>query len=185
FGQLGTSSSFSLSNDTCSNTTRQPEEKCTVDVTFNPPTVSAVSETLSIPYNGPVPSVTLEGTGTAVSLHAPKSKTLPAALAGAVGKAVVIAIANKSKVTVEIGVPLPLTNTLISSDLCANQSLAPKTSCSVTVEFAPGTGAIGKLTDYLSYPFTYGAAPPGRVSVTLHGKVTKPKPAPKRADSAR
>jgi hypothetical protein len=172
FGRLSTSTSFSLSNDNCSNMPLQPGQKCAVDVTFKPPTVSNVSATLAVPYNGVSPARTLEGTGIAMALKAPNAKTLPGAPAGALGKAVTVTISNKHHVTVQLAGPIGLTNALITSDSCTNRPLAPEATCAVTLKFAPPAGSRKKLTDHLSYAFTYGANS-GQVTVFLKGTVTK------------
>ena len=166
-GQLS-ATDFTFPTDNCSNTALQPGQKCTVDVAFSPATIGGVSETINVPYNGIVPSVILSGTGTAAALSAPKSKNLPGAQAGQIGKAVNITISNKSKVAISVGTPLTLINSTITADACSGQSLAPKAKCVVTVEFSPLFGTSGKLTDSLSYSYTYGANT-GRVSTALTG----------------
>src|SRR5579863_5971805 len=108
FAQLSAAPSFTLSNDTCSNATVQPNQNCTVDVTFSPSATGSVSQTMTIPYNGASPAETLTGTGTAVVLKAPKSKTLPRAQAGALGKPINITISNKSAASVLMSAPVAL-----------------------------------------------------------------------------
>jgi uncharacterized repeat protein (TIGR03803 family) len=50
-GQLSAPASFTITGDTCSNTTLASKEECTVAVAFAPVgTVGSVSETLDIPY---------------------------------------------------------------------------------------------------------------------------------------
>jgi sugar lactone lactonase YvrE len=168
FGQLSASAFFALSNDTCSNATVQPGQNCVVDITFTPPTVASMSQSLVIAYNGASPPETLIGDGVAVLLSAPKTVKLPGVQAGAIGKSATVTISNKSQVSVLMGTPVALTNSTITQDMCAGKALAPPNSCAVTVELAPPAGSSGKLTDSLSYPYTYGANQ-GRVTVALSG----------------
>jgi hypothetical protein len=170
-GQLIPPASFTISSDGCSNQTIQPRKNCTVEVAFVPATViGSVSEALVIPYNGTSPAETLEGNGIAATLKAPSSKTLPSADAGSISKTANITISNRSAATVQLGAASLLEDFTITDDGCANASLAPKTSCVVTVEFEPAEGTSGELTAVLGYDFTYGANS-GSVAVTLKGKV--------------
>ncbi len=170
-GQLIPPASFTIASDGCSNQIIQPKDKCTVEVAFVPATaIGSVSEALMIPYNGTSPAETLEGNGIAVTLKAPSSKTLPSTDAGSVGKTANITISNRSAATVQLGAASGLADFTIIADGCANASLAPKASCVVTVEFAPGDGTSGELTGVLSYDFIYGANS-GSVATTLKGKV--------------
>jgi hypothetical protein len=116
--------------------------------------------------NGPL----FEGNGIGVTLRAPRSRTLPSAAAGAIGRTRNITIRNNTAVTVQLGVAGSTPNFVITADGCANMALAPKTNCTVTVELAPPVDASGWLTNVLSYGFTYGANS-GGVAITLKGKV--------------
>jgi hypothetical protein len=57
----------------------------------------------------------------------------------------------------------------IASDQCSGKALAPKGTCGIGVEFAPGS-ASGTQRATLSISFNYGANN-GNVSANLSGKV--------------
>jgi len=140
-------------------------------VEFAPPKAAMTSTgTVEVSYNGTSPSVSLAGDSVAVSLKAPASQTLPGASPGATGKPVSLTISNESAAMVQLGAPSKLTDFTITSDHCANGSIASKSHCVVTMEFTPAGGTKGQLTSILSYGFRYGANS-GSVSVTLKGKV--------------
>jgi len=61
-GQATASAPFavSASGDTCSNTTLDPKKHCSLAIVFSPPIVAAsLTGTISVPYNGGSPAVTL------------------------------------------------------------------------------------------------------------------------------
>jgi hypothetical protein len=171
-GQLVPTVSSTLSNDRCSNRALAPKQTCTVSISFPPVKVGPVTEALTVPYNGVSPVAAISGVGEAVVLSAPRSRNLPKAAAGAIGAGAAIKIRNKSKAAVQLGAASILSSARIGSDLCAGKTLAPKATCVVTIEFAPPTGASGRLADSLSYGFSYGANT-GRVTTQLKGAVAR------------
>ena len=151
------------------------DASCSFEVEFAPATPGVVSDqTIEVGYNGTSPAMSLSGTGIAVTLKAPKSESFTAVDAGVTGKAKNIELSNSSTVpvtleTAALGAPDPGSFT-IASDGCSGQVLAPKSKCTVAVEFAPPGTASGTQTSTLSFGFTYGANS-GSVSTALKSKV--------------
>ena len=170
-GALIPPASFTLSKDNCSLATLPAEGKCTIEIAFAPNTpVGKVTESFAIPYNGISPSETLNGDGEAVTLKAPKSRSLAAAADGTIGKAKTITIKNDSGASVQLGAASLGSYFTITADTCANAALPSKSDCVVTVAFAPIGGITGQQTGTLEYPFTYGLNS-GSLSIGLKAKV--------------
>jgi sugar lactone lactonase YvrE len=151
------------------------DASCSFEVEFAPATPGVVSDqTIEVGYNGASPAMSLSGTGIAVTLKAPKSESFTAVDAGVTGKAKNIELSNSSTVpvtleTAALGAPDP-GSFKIAGDGCSGQVLAPKSKCTVAVEFAPPGTASGTQTSTLSFGFTYGANS-GSVSTALKSKV--------------
>jgi sugar lactone lactonase YvrE len=160
--------------DTCSGQSIAPRKTCAFEVEFAPPTVANTpGGSVTITYNGPSPSVTLEGDGVAAELSAPKAESFAAVRAGTAGKPTMIVISNPSTVPVTLGTATlgapDSTSFTIANDQCSGQPLQPKGRCRVSIEFAPPAAASGVQSSALSFSYTYGANG-GNVSTGLKGK---------------
>ena len=172
-----TASPFAISQtvDTCTGQAIAPKKKCGFGVIFMPTMPGDFSNgSVAIGYNGASPDISVGGVGTAVSLSAPKSKSLGAVKAGSTGKTGVITISNRSTVTVTLEeAKLSGVNEAsfrIANDRCSGTMVPAKGKCSIGVALAPGDDASGILSATLSLGFSYGINT-GSVAIGLDGNV--------------
>jgi uncharacterized repeat protein (TIGR03803 family) len=176
-GSLARNAPFIIAGgpNSCANANIAPKGKCSFYVEFAPTSPASVSgKSIYVTYNGVSPALDLSGSGVGVSLKAPKAKALPAQVPGSVGPPKSIVFVNPSTVAVTLGAAMLGGSNpgsfLIASDQCSGQTVAPKSKCSVGVEFAPPGNASGTQSATLSLPYTYGANV-GMASVSLSAKV--------------
>jgi hypothetical protein len=171
----GASFAVSSADDTCTGQTVQPRKKCSFDLLFMPTLVGDVTGgAIDVIYNGVSPSVSLAGSGVAVSLKAVRSKSLGTVISGQSGRPGTIVVSNPNTVAVALGTAIlsgtnPASFT-ITSDSCSATPLPAKGKCSIAVELTRANLASGVQSATLSLAFTYGAND-GAVSVNLTGKV--------------
>jgi hypothetical protein len=159
--------SFSLAADTCSNATLALGATCTVQIGFTPATLGSLQATLSFgddAANSPqVVAVTGSGIQPAVSLSAAslafgnQAVGLPSA-----GQSVVVT--NSGTDTLNIGAAGVAAPFGIVTDTCSNTAVAPGSTCTIQVDFAPT--ATGPASGALSIPDDATGSPQ---SVALSG----------------
>jgi hypothetical protein len=174
-GQIGAPADFALSNDLCSDQPIAPKGKCTLDVTFAPPAADGkLSPTLAIPHDATNTTVKLTGDALAVTLIAPKAESFPPTSRLGIFHSKTISISNLSPLAVTFD-PGPTIGPdfLPGLDNCSGQTLAPKAKCALSVAFAPGGHTVTgqRVSESLSYGFTYGGALRNAVAITLKGMV--------------
>jgi len=161
--------------DTCSGKTIAPKKKCSFDIEFAPATPGIVSDqTVDVAYNGASPTMSLSGTGIAVTLKAPSKETFSPVAAGGTGKSKQIKISSPATVSVSLGAttvggsdPNAFT---ITANSCTGMLAAKPGNCTITMEFTPKTGATGAQSATVGFSYTYGANT-GAVSVPISGTV--------------
>ncbi len=147
---------FTIANNGCS-APLLPHQTCKIDLLFSPPIPGRLTGALMVPYNGGSVQVALVGTGLPAKANAPKSVDFGNAKVGQAGRTLKIKIANNDPITLQLGARNPLTsNFTIVADGCSNQTLAPRSSCIVSLTFAPQTGVSGPVNDSLGYSYSYG-----------------------------
>ncbi len=181
-GAVGSSNAiaapFSLMNDMCSNQTIAPSASCTITVRFAPTSTGTVSDSFSIPTNDPAKAtVTMNVSGIGGAVPAPAitisdsvaptgDLLVPFGTAAAGSSAAqTVTVTNSGNAALVIGTigsvdpfaaPFSLTD-----DACSNQTIAPASSCTMTISFAPN--ATGTFTDSFDIP----SNDPAKASVTL------------------
>jgi len=161
--------------DTCSGKTIAVKKNCSFDVEFAPATPGAVSGgSIEVTYNGASPTVSLSGTGIAVTLKAPSKEKFSPVAAGGTGKPKKIKISNPATVNVSLGTtsisgddPSSFT---IKANSCTGTLAAKPGNCTITMEFAPKSGATGAQSATVDFSYTYGANT-GIVLVPISGTV--------------
>ncbi len=161
--------------NTCSGQTNAPKKTCVFDVEFAPTTPKNVSGgSINVSYNGTSPNVALAGNGIALTLTAPSRETFSSVAPGATGKPKTIKISNPGSVSVNLG-----TTSIsgadpgafkISAKTCAGTLARKPGSCTITMEFAPGSGATSVQSATVGFSYTYGANG-GIVSIPISGTV--------------
>jgi hypothetical protein len=179
-----TAAGFLKSADGCSSTTLPPGQSCTVSVAFKPATAGAKSAMLSIPSNDPDPSenpvkVALSGTGTTGGGGGavPDITVTPATLdfgsvaVGVASSAQPITVQNDGTGDLLIK-SITLTGLAFHkvTDGCSNTPLPPGQSCTVTVNFKPGS--TGDKASTVSIPSNDPDASENPAKVTLTGTGT-------------
>jgi hypothetical protein len=149
---------FVKASDTCSNVALAPGQSCTVSVLFKPGATGEKTSTLSIPSNDPDLSenpakVALTGIGTSGAgggavpdiTVTPLSLDFGGVAVGGTSAPKVVTVKNDGTGDLVIrSVSLTGTAFLKSSDGCSNKTLTTGQSCTVSVNFKPGsTGAKG------------------------------------------
>src|SRR5208282_1396832 len=162
-------------DNTCSGQSIAPKKKCEFEVEFAPATPGAVSdETIDVAYNGASPAMSLSGTGIAVTLKAPSKETFSPVAAGAVGKSKAIKISNPATVSVNLATTSVVGNDpgafTITANTCTVTLAAKPANCTITMEFAPKSGATGTQSATVGFSYTYGANA-GVVSIPISGTV--------------
>ncbi len=160
--------------DTCSGKSIAAKKNCSFEVEFSPATPGAVTGgSIEVSYNGASPTISLGGTGIAVTLKAPSKQTFSPVAAGGTGKPKKIKISNPATVSVSLGIasvdatdPTAFT---ITANSCTG-ALASKGSCTITMEFTPGSSATGAQSATVGFGYTYGANT-GSVSIPISGTV--------------
>ena len=129
--------------------------------------------TIEVAYNGASPAMSLSGTGIAVTLNAPSKETFSSVAAGAIGKSKKIKISNPATVSVNLATTSIVGNDPSAFTITANtctDTLAAKGSCTIEMEFTPGSGATGAQSATVGFSYTYGANT-GIVSIPISGTV--------------
>jgi hypothetical protein len=164
--------SFSLAADTCSNATLALGAACTVQVGFAPATLGPLQATLTYTddaLNSPqVVPVTGSGIQPAVSLSA-SSLDFGNQVVGTTSPNQSVVVTNSGTDTLNIGAATIGAPFAIVTDACSSQAVAPGSSCTIQVDFAPT--ATGPFTGALSIP---DDAPGSPHSVALSGTGTNP-----------
>ena len=161
--------------NTCSGNTVAPKKTCVFDVEFAPPMVANVSAgSINVTYNGSRPAVNLQGNGVAVTLTSPSREAFSSVAKGSTGKPKGMKIANPGTVGVSLGATtIGGTNSAsfkITANTCTNTLARKPGSCTITMEFAPGSGATGTQSATVGFNYTYGANS-GSVSIPISGTV--------------
>ncbi|MGB3552772.1 MAG: choice-of-anchor D domain-containing protein, partial [Candidatus Binatus sp.] len=160
--------------DTCSGQTIAAKKKCDFEVEFAPATPGIVSDhTVDVTYNGASPTISLGGTGIAVTLKAPSKQTCSPVAAGGRGKPKKIKISNPATVSVSLGIASVDATDPTAFPITANSctgALASKGNCTITMEFTPGSSATGAQSATVGFGYTYGANT-GVVSIPISGTV--------------
>ncbi|MGE5827382.1 MAG: choice-of-anchor D domain-containing protein [Micromonosporaceae bacterium] len=172
---------FKKTADGCSSKTLAPGQSCTVSVVFKPGSTGDKSSTLSIPSNDPDASenpVRVKLTGTGVTggggglvpdiAVSPLSLGFGDVAVGSISPAQTVTVSNEGTGDVLVK-SVSLTGTAFrkASDACSSKTLAPGQSCTVSVEFKPGS--TGAKTGTLSIPSNDPDAAENPVKVTLTG----------------
>ncbi len=175
-GSVSATPPFAIASggDTCSGKNIAAKKTCSFDVEFSPSTPGVVSDqTITVTYNGTSPTMSLSGTGIAVTLKAPSQEKFSPVAAGGTGKPKAIKISNPATVSVSLGTtnisgndPGAFTKT---ANTCTD-TLAAKGNCTITMEFTPGSGATGAQSATVGLSYTYGANT-GAVSIPISGTV--------------
>jgi hypothetical protein len=150
---------FSETNN-CLGTSLLANASCTISVTFKPTTINIRNAAVTITdsaANSPQ-TVTLKGTGTAVSLS-PTSLTFAAQTVGTSSTPQVITLTNVSPAgTVVVSkVSITGTNATDFTETSTCTSIAPKGTCTVSVTFKPT--ATGTRTAAVSFADNGGGTP--------------------------
>ena len=161
--------------NTCSGQTIAPKKKCSFEVEFAPATPGAVSDqTIEVGYNGASPAMNLSGNGIAVTLKAPSKETFSSVAAGTSGKAKKIKISNPATVSVNLATTSVVGTDsgafTITANTCTVTLKAKPGNCTITMEFAPKSGATGTQSATVGFSYTYGANA-GVVSIPISGTV--------------
>jgi len=180
FGVTGNTTDFSVSDTGCVGAILQPNATCTLTADFVPTATGARSATVTVhdsDPNNPTQTVNLTGNGTPSSVgFTPSTVTfLNPVVAGLASPVHNVKITNTTSKNMPIkGIAIGGTNPksfIRSADMCTGQTLAPSTSCSVHVQFAPT--AAGHRSAFLQVTDTGAVAPHAHV-VTLTGTATSP-----------
>jgi len=147
---------FSTVSDGCSGTTLTPAGSCTVSVRFAPSVTGLLSDTLVFPSNDPdqanyffafngrgtaalVPDITVSGNGAFGNVEIGTSRTHS------------LTVSSSGTANLVIGNVYGLANPFtIVSDGCTGMTLAPSTSCGISVLYTPTTPSTS--TDTLVIP---------------------------------
>ncbi len=131
------SGDFAVSSTTCGSTLAV-WKSCTIKVTFSPTQVGARTGALTISDNAPnsPQSVTLSGTGTVQATLTPVSATLHAETVGKSSPAKVFTLSNKQSLALS-NISISTTGDFSVSTTTCSSSLAAKSSCKISVIFAP------------------------------------------------
>jgi hypothetical protein len=178
-------SPFSIQNDTCTGQTLASAAGCTLTVRFSPVSPGSFNESFDIassdPDENPV-TVTMTGSGTAApapditvtdSVAPDSDLQLPFGSVTEGNSADQgITVTNDGNADLIIG-SVAQNNPLgapfsLQSDTCTGQTLAPATSCSVTVRFAPSS--IGVWSD--SFDIASNDPDEGSITVNVNGNGT-------------
>ena len=142
-------SAFEITADGCASQTVAPSATCSVSVRFAPTVNGARSASLSIPSDAATSPSTAALTGTGVSPAvglSPTSHAFADQLAGTTSAPHTFTVTNTGSAPLHLGT-LSLAGAdpsqfAVSSDGCSSATVAPTTSCTVDVSFAPaGPGA--------------------------------------------
>jgi len=165
------SGDFTIPTNTCGSSLA-PKTSCTISVAITPTAVGTRIGTLTINDNasGSPHSVSLSGTGTAVTLS-PSALNFSPQLLGTTSAGRTVTLANHSTATLNFtGITIAGTNAgdfVIASKTC-NSGLAGNATCTVTVNFHPSL--IGPDSATLNFSDDGGASPQ-IMSVTGTGTV--------------
>ncbi len=176
-GSVTATAPFAIASvgNTCSGQSVAVKKKCLFEVEFSPATPNAVTGgSIKVSYNGTSPAVSLSGIGVEVTLKAPSKETFSPVAAGGTGKPKAIKISNPATVSVSLGTtsiggsdPTAFTKT---ANTCTTTLAAKPGSCTITMEFAPKSGATGAQSATVGFSYTYGANS-GSVSIPISGTV--------------
>ncbi|MFT3854780.1 MAG: choice-of-anchor D domain-containing protein [Ilumatobacteraceae bacterium] len=142
----GVTAPFSVSADTCSNSTVPPAGTCTVTVVFSPTEADSSTAAVTVTGDGlsePV-SASLSGTGRALARSisiSPTTLQFPSTALGARGGPVGATVTNTGEVAVDIsGISIGGTDGgqfVLTGNGCASVSLAPGATCAIEVTAIP------------------------------------------------
>ena len=168
-------------SSTCDDVTLQPGQSCTIDVLFNPTATGSRSGSLQIASNaaGSPKVVPLTGSGVPPSLSfSPDPVPSVSAQVNTMESLNPITVTNTSGAPVAIpagGVQIAGADAgvfMLTSQTCADETLAPGATCSAQIDFSPGFGTLpGDYTADLEITHD-GAGNP--LMITLSGTATSP-----------
>ncbi len=164
-----------VGEDTCTGQSIGLKRKCSFAVEFLPVIPNAVSGgSINVTYNGASPATSLNGIGVEVTLKAPSNETFSPVVAGATGTPKKITISNPATVSVNLGAtsiggsnPTAFT---ITANTCTGPLPSNPSTCTITMEFTPGSAVVGVQSATVGFSYTYGANT-GFVSVPISGTV--------------
>lgn len=165
---------FSLSADTCSNTTLAVGATCTVQVNFAPVSGAGANQLATLTFNDDAANSpqTVAVTGTvvqpAVSLSA-SSLAFGNQLVGTTSASQSVVVTNSGTDTLNIGTVSAGAPFNIVVDGCSNTAVAPGSTCTIQVDFAPT--AMGPVSGTLSIPDGAAGSPQ---AVALSGTGLQP-----------
>jgi len=158
-------SSIAVSGDFASATSTSPcgstlaaGKTCTIEVTFTPKALGALSGSITLTDNasGSPQTVPLTGTGTVQATLTPASATYAAQTVNTTSAAKVFTLANKQSVALT-GIAISTTGDFSVSTTTCTASLGAKDSCKISVVFKPA--ATGALTGSLDVADSASGSP--------------------------
>jgi sugar lactone lactonase YvrE len=164
-----------VGEDTCTGQSIGLKRKCSFAVEFLPVIPNAVGGgSINVIYNGANPATSLNGIGVQVTLKAPSKETFSPVVAGATGTPKKITISNPATVSVNLGTtsiggsnPTAFT---ITANTCTGPLPSSPSTCTIAMEFTPGSAVVGTQSATVGFSYTYGANT-GIVSVPISGAV--------------
>jgi len=135
---IGTSGDFAVSSTTCASTLGVGK-KCMIKVTFTPTQLGTRNGSLAITDNAPdsPQSVPLSGTGTTQATLTPATATYASLKVGTTSAAKKFTLSNKQPVASLTGISISTTGDFAVSTTTCGATLAPKTTCTISVTFTP------------------------------------------------
>ena len=135
------SNGFAIASTTCGSTLA-PFAVCRVSLDFAPTAANGeASDTLSITdiTDGIAPSVALSGTNTTPTTLIPVSVAFGNVESSTTSPARKLTLTNFTTGALTVSQSLSGTGFAVSADSCSGTNLEPRTSCSVSVTYSPGT----------------------------------------------
>lgn len=179
----GVTAPFSISADTCSNSTVPPAATCTVTVVFSPTTADSSTAAVTVTgdrLTGPV-SASLSGTGRALARSisiSPSTLQFPSTGVGKRGGPVGATVTNTGETTVDIsGVSIGGSDGgqfVVTGNGCASASLAPDATCAIEVTAIPSRA--GSLRGTVTVTGTEGESTSATLAVTATSVTTTTRP---------
>lgn len=177
FGTFALTGDFA-ETDTCAGQTLAVNATCTIQIVFAPTAIGARSGQLTLYANiaGGQATVALNGTGTAPAaiILTPLALSFPATIVNQTTAAQIITIANTGGTAATLQTPVILgepTDFRINANTCT-ATLAPSTSCSISIVFTPT--AAGARSATLSVTDNLGTSSAATQTAQLSGTGNAP-----------